>query len=93
VLRSDALSMSALRPRLSRAQAGASAVPWRRRTRSIRAGGCWCCGDACGGDRDGPGLAPRTELVMVGEAHEVAVPRSLEAQAPEPDFESGREGV
>jgi hypothetical protein len=32
------------------------------------------------------------ELVTVGEAHEVVVPRSLEVQAPEPDFESGREG-
>jgi hypothetical protein len=29
---------------------------------------------------------------MVGEAHEIAIPRGLEVQAPEPDFESGREG-
>jgi hypothetical protein len=45
------------------------------------------CGDDCGG----LGL-PRTEFLTVGEAHEVAVPRSLEVQAPKPDFESGREG-
>jgi hypothetical protein len=85
--------MPALRPCLSRALAGASAAPWRRRTYSVRAGRCWCRGDACGGDRDGPGLAPRTEFLTVAEAHEVVVPRSLEVQAPEPDFESGREGV
>jgi hypothetical protein len=30
---------------------------------------------------------------MIGEAHEVVIPRSLEVQAPESDFESGREGV
>jgi hypothetical protein len=30
---------------------------------------------------------------MVGDAHEVAILRSLKVQAPEPDFESGREGV
>jgi hypothetical protein len=29
---------------------------------------------------------------MVGEAHEVAVPRSLKIQAAEPDFESGEKG-
>jgi hypothetical protein len=32
--------MPALRPRLSRAQAGASAATWRQRTRSICAGRC-----------------------------------------------------
>jgi hypothetical protein len=38
-------------------------------------------------------LEPRAEFLTVSEAHEVAVPRSLKVQAPEPDFESGREGV
>jgi hypothetical protein len=33
------------------------------------------------------------KFVTVGDAHEVAVPRDLEVQAPEPDFEPGREGV
>jgi hypothetical protein len=37
-------------------------------------------------------LAPRMEFLTVGEAHQVVVPRSLEVQAPEPDFEPGREG-
>jgi hypothetical protein len=86
-------SMSALRPCLSRALAGALAAPWRRGAHSVRAGGHWRRGDACGGDRDRLSLPPRTEFITVGEAHEVAVPRSLEVQAPEPDFESGWEGV
>jgi hypothetical protein len=30
---------------------------------------------------------------MVGEAHEVAVPRGLKVQSPESDFEPGGEGV
>jgi hypothetical protein len=33
------------------------------------------------------------KLGAVGDAHEVAVPRGLEVQAPEPDFESSWEGV
>jgi hypothetical protein len=33
------------------------------------------------------------KLIAVGDAHEVAVPRGLKVQAPEPDFESGWEGV
>jgi hypothetical protein len=33
------------------------------------------------------------ELLAVGEAHEVAVPRGLKVQAPEPDFESSWERV
>jgi hypothetical protein len=33
------------------------------------------------------------KLVAVGDAHEVAVPRALKVQAPEPNFESGWEGV
>jgi hypothetical protein len=33
------------------------------------------------------------ELGAVGDAHEVAVPRGLEVQTPELDFESDREGV
>jgi hypothetical protein len=91
-LRGDVRSMSALCPRLSRALARASAALWRRGARSVRAGRRWRRGDACGCDRDYPGLAPRTEFLTVGEAHEVAVPRSLEVQAPEPDFESDRGG-
>jgi hypothetical protein len=37
-------------------------------------------------------LAPRAEFLTVGEAHQVAVPHSLEVQALEPDFEPGGEG-
>jgi hypothetical protein len=33
------------------------------------------------------------KLGVVGDAHEVAVLRGLEVQTPEPDFESGWEGV
>jgi hypothetical protein len=33
------------------------------------------------------------ELDVVGDAHEVVVPRGLEVQTPEPDFESGQEGL
>jgi hypothetical protein len=33
------------------------------------------------------------KLIAVGDAHEVVVPRGLKVQAPEPDFESGWEGV
>jgi hypothetical protein len=85
--------MPALRPRLTRALAGAAAAPWRRWTHSVRAGRCWCRDDACDGDRGGPGLAPRAELLTVSEAHHVVVPRGLKVQAPEPDFEPGGEGV
>jgi hypothetical protein len=85
--------MLSLRPRLTRVLAGAAAAPWRRWTRSVRAGGCWCRGDACSGDRGGPSLVPRVEFLTVGEAHQVAVPHSLKVQAPEPDFESSGEGV
>jgi hypothetical protein len=92
-LRGDARSLPALRPRLSRALAGATAAPWRRRTRSILVGGHWCRDDACGGGRDRPSLAPRAEFLTVSEAHQVAVPRSLKVQTPEPDFESCREGI
>jgi hypothetical protein len=81
--------MPALRPRLSRALAGATTAPWSRRTRSIRAGGRRRHGDVCGSDRDGPVLAPRAEFLTVSEAHQVVVPRGLKVQAPEPDFESG----
>jgi hypothetical protein len=68
-------------------------APWRRWTPSVRASGCWCRGVACGGDRGGLSLAPRAELLTVSEAHQVVVPRGLKVQAPEPDFESGGEGV
>jgi hypothetical protein len=33
------------------------------------------------------------ELDTVGDAHEVAVPRVLKVQTPEPDFEPGWDGV
>jgi hypothetical protein len=33
------------------------------------------------------------ELVAVGEAHEIAIPRRLKVQPPEPNFKSGWEGV
>jgi hypothetical protein len=33
------------------------------------------------------------KLVTVGEAHEIAVSRGLEVQAPKPDFESSWEGI
>jgi hypothetical protein len=36
---------------------------------------------------------PRVEFVTVGDAHEVAVPRGLKVQAPEPDFEPSWERV
>jgi hypothetical protein len=68
-------------------------VPRRRGAHNVRAGGCWRRGDASGGDRDGPGLMSCTKFLTVGEAHEVVVPRSLEIQATEPNFESGWEGV
>jgi hypothetical protein len=45
------------------------------------------------GDRVWPGCPPRVKLGVVGDAHEVVVPRGLEVQAPEPNFESGEEGV
>jgi hypothetical protein len=32
------------------------------------------------------------KLIAVGDAHEVAIPRGLKVQAPEPDFESDWEG-
>jgi hypothetical protein len=60
--------------------------------RNVRASGRWRRGDACSGDRGGPGLAPRTKFLTVGEAHQVAVPRGLEVQVPEPDFEPSGEG-
>jgi hypothetical protein len=85
--------MLSLGPRLARALAGVAAAPWHRWARIVRAGGCWRRGDACSGDRGEPSLAPRTEFLTVGEAHQVAVPRSLEVQAPEPDFEPSGEGV
>jgi hypothetical protein len=45
------------------------------------------------GGRVGPGLTSCMKFVAVGDAHEVAVPRGLKVQAPEPDFEPGWEGV
>jgi hypothetical protein len=79
--------------RVSRMLTGATAALWCRWTRSVRAGRCWCRADTCGGDRGRPSLAPRAEFLTVSEAHQVAVPRGLKVQAPESDFEFGREGV
>jgi hypothetical protein len=45
------------------------------------------------GNRTWPGRPPRVKLGTVGDAHEVAISRSLEFQAPELDFESSWEGV
>jgi hypothetical protein len=45
------------------------------------------------GNRSEPGGPPRVKLVTVDDADEVAVPCGLKVQAPEPDFESGWEGV
>jgi hypothetical protein len=81
-LRGDARSMPALRPRLSRALAGASTAPWHRGARSVHAGGNRRRGDVCGGGRDRPSLALRAEFFTVSEAHQVAVPHSLKVQAP-----------
>jgi hypothetical protein len=50
-----------------------------------------CYGRA--GNRSWPGRPPWVELVPVEEAHMVVVPRGLKVQAPEPDFESGRNRV
>jgi hypothetical protein len=47
----------------------------------------------CGGHQAWPGCPPRMKLVTVSEAHEVVVSRILKVQAPEPDLESGWEGV
>jgi hypothetical protein len=44
------------------------------------------------GDRSWPGRPPRVKLVMVGDAHEVAIPRGLKVQTSEPDFEFGWKG-
>jgi hypothetical protein len=46
-----------------------------------------------GVNRTRAGRPPQVELSTVGDTHEVAVPRGLEVQASEPDFESGWEGV
>jgi hypothetical protein len=63
------------------------------RARSVRVGGHQGVSNGCGGGRSWPGRPPRTEFVAVGDAHEVAVPRGLKVQAPEPDFKPGWEGV
>jgi hypothetical protein len=57
---------------------------------------CWRASIPSGGCDRGwgwPSLPPRTKFFVVGDVHEVAIPRCLKVQAPEPDFESGREGV
>jgi hypothetical protein len=93
MLRGGALGLPSLGPCLARTLTRAAAASWRRWARSI----CACerlrRGGARGGGLGGPDLAPRTELLTIGEAHEVAVPRGLKVQAPEPDFEPGGEGV
>jgi hypothetical protein len=47
----------------------------------------------CDEGRVGPGPPLRAEFFAVGDTHEVVVPHGLKVQAPEPDFESGWEGV
>jgi hypothetical protein len=61
--------------------------------RNIHVGGRRGVSSGCDGGRVGPGLPPRAEFIAVGDAHEVAAPRGLKVQAPEPDFEPGWEGV
>jgi hypothetical protein len=80
--------MGAPRCEVTRSACRRSDRAWR-----VRAGGRWRRGDACSGNRGGPGLALRAKLLTVGEAHQVVVPRSMKVQAPEPDFEPGGEGV
>jgi hypothetical protein len=84
---------SALRLRLSRALAEELAALRRRRARSVHLSGRRGTCSGRDGGRVGPSLTPRTEFVAVGDTHEVAVPRGLKVQAPEPDFEPGWEGV
>jgi hypothetical protein len=92
-LRDGALGLPSLGPCLARTLTRAAVVSWSRRARSVCSGGCLRRGGARSGGRSGPGLAPRAELLTVGEAHEVAVPRGLKVHAPEPDFEPGGEGI
>jgi hypothetical protein len=92
-LRGDTRGPSSFRLRLSRALTGALSVLRRRRAHSVRSSGRRGVNDRCDGDRSWPGRPPCAKLVAVGNAHEVAVHRGLKVQAPEPDFESGWEGV
>jgi hypothetical protein len=92
-LQGDACSPSAIRSRLPRALTGALTASRCWRARSVRVGGRRGVSNGCGRGRSWPGRPPRTEFVAVGDAHEVAVPRGLKVQAPEPDFEPGEEGV
>jgi hypothetical protein len=64
-----------------------------RSARSIRLSGRRGVSRRRGGNQAWPSRPPRVDLVTVGDAHEVAVPRGLKFQAPEPDFESDLEGV
>jgi hypothetical protein len=63
------------------------------RTRSIRLSGCRGVSSRRGGNQAWPSRPPRVKLVTVGDAHEVAILCGLKVQAPEPDFQSGWEGV
>jgi hypothetical protein len=92
-LRVGACSPKSFHPRLTRALAGASSVSWCRGARSVRLGGCRGVSSRRGRNRSRVGRPPRVKLVAVGDAHEVAIPRGLKVQAPEPDFESSWEGV
>jgi hypothetical protein len=68
-------------------------VSWCRRARGVLLGGRRGVSSGRDGNRSWPGRSPRVKLDAVGDAREVVVPRSLKVQAPEPDFESGWEGV
>jgi hypothetical protein len=92
-LRGDARGPSSFRPRLPGALTGASSALRCRRARIVRSGGRQGVSSVCDGDWSHPGRPPRVKLIAVGDAHEVAVPRGLKVQAPEPDFEPGWEGV
>jgi hypothetical protein len=83
---------SALCSRLPRALAGALTASRCWRARRVHLGRRRAASSRCDGDRVWPGRPPRTKFVVVGDAHEVAVPRGLKVQAPEPDFELGWEG-
>jgi hypothetical protein len=92
-LRGDPCFPSSFRPRLSRAPTRASSALRCRGTRNVRLGRRRGINSGRNGDRSWPGCPPCAKLIAVGNAHEVAIPRGLEVQAPEPDFEPGWEGV
>jgi hypothetical protein len=92
-LRGDARCLSLFRPCLSRALTGASSLLRCRRAHDVRSGRRRGINSGRNRDQFWVGCPPCAKLVAVGNAHEVAVPRGLKVKAPEPDFESGWEGV